>query len=146
MEIKNDIEGINELDLFHGTSNTEPALIYEGEEGFDMRHSRKGLWGRGIYFAKDAAYSARSYAYGDGNTKQIFLARVITGFSKEMDADRSLRMPPVMDEEDCASYNVKFKGQRYDSVNGVTGDTPVYIIYNNNRAYPFYLITFTWSH
>lgn len=42
----------NELEYFHGTSETEPALIYNGEEGFDMRFSSAGYWGKGIYFAQ----------------------------------------------------------------------------------------------
>jgi hypothetical protein len=31
--------------LYHGTSATSPALIYNGEEGFDMRFSSGGMWG-----------------------------------------------------------------------------------------------------
>eukprot|EP00349_Pseudokeronopsis_sp_Brazil_P008676 CAMPEP_0202969580 /NCGR_PEP_ID=MMETSP1396-20130829/15370_1 /ASSEMBLY_ACC=CAM_ASM_000872 /TAXON_ID= /ORGANISM="Pseudokeronopsis sp., Strain Brazil" /LENGTH=44 /DNA_ID= /DNA_START= /DNA_END= /DNA_ORIENTATION= len=34
-----------ELNLFHGTSKTDPKLIYEGKEGFDMRFSNGGMWG-----------------------------------------------------------------------------------------------------
>jgi len=31
--------------LFHGTSKTDPALIFESENGFDHRFSRPGLYG-----------------------------------------------------------------------------------------------------
>ena len=45
--------------LFHGTRQNNPELIYKGkEEGVDMRFSNHGMWGRGIYFAKSASYSA----------------------------------------------------------------------------------------
>jgi len=49
--------------LWHGTSDLDPRLILESEEGFDMRFSREGLWGKGIYFAVDASYSNNGYAY-----------------------------------------------------------------------------------
>ena len=31
--------------LFHGTGRTEPSVIYNGDIGFDMRYSDKGMWG-----------------------------------------------------------------------------------------------------
>ena len=43
--------------LYHGTSNTNPKQIYDGEEGFDMRFSNDGMWGQAIYFAAQASYS-----------------------------------------------------------------------------------------
>ena len=46
----------NELWLMHGTSATDPNVICTSS-GFDFRHSRPGLFGRGSYFAVDTAYS-----------------------------------------------------------------------------------------
>ena len=38
--------------LFHGTSNTDPSVIYDSEEGFDFRFAKEqGMFGTGIYFA-----------------------------------------------------------------------------------------------
>ena len=37
--------------LFHGTSQTDPNLIFRSEEGFDMRFSSSGMWGKAVYFA-----------------------------------------------------------------------------------------------
>lgn len=48
--------------MYHGTSNTLPSDIYTGEEGFDMRYSRAGMWGYALYFAKNSAYS-NNYAF-----------------------------------------------------------------------------------
>ena len=48
--------------LFHGTSGTDPKLVYDSEEGLDMRFSNDGMWGRGIYFAVNSSYS-NSYAF-----------------------------------------------------------------------------------
>jgi hypothetical protein len=45
------------LRLWHGTSKTEPSLLYE-KEGFNIAYSDdNGLWGRGLYFAVNANYS-----------------------------------------------------------------------------------------
>jgi hypothetical protein len=38
--------------LWHGTGKTNPKLITNGEEGFDIRFSRAGEYGFGNYFAK----------------------------------------------------------------------------------------------
>ena len=127
---------INEKLLFHGTRNTPPSCIYQDEEGFDMRFSNAGLWGNGNYFAVNASYSD-SYTHrpSDG-TRQMFLAKVLTGYSIKLNPDRSLRMPPVR------QHSVKGADMRYDTVTGVTGGSEVFITYSNDKAYPFYLITY----
>ena len=71
--------------LFHGTKNTDPYDMMKWEEGFDMRFSNKGMWGNGIYFAKQASYSHR-YSYIDSrdstlDIRQMFLAKVLIGDS-----------------------------------------------------------------
>lgn len=43
--------------LFHGTQANDPELIYNSEDGLDIRFSRAGMMGQGIYFAEDPAYS-----------------------------------------------------------------------------------------
>jgi hypothetical protein len=51
--------------LWHGSRNTDPKLITNGEEGFDIRFSGVGkLYGNGNYFAKLASYSSNpSFAH-----------------------------------------------------------------------------------
>jgi hypothetical protein len=48
--------------VYHGTRKTNPDEIIMGEEGFDMRYSAEGLWGRAVYFAVNASYS-NDYSY-----------------------------------------------------------------------------------
>ena len=48
--------------LFHGTLSTDPQLIYNSEDGLDLRFARNGMMGKGIYFAEDPAYS-HNYAF-----------------------------------------------------------------------------------
>ncbi|XP_062518906.1 uncharacterized protein LOC134194026 isoform X2 [Corticium candelabrum] len=104
-------QALNELDLFHGPRRVNPKLIYDSEEGFDMRFSSLGAWGIGCYFAVNASYSA--------------------GDSVLSPQNQDLRMPPVK------------KGQtRYDTVTGISGDSQIFVTYKNDKAYPFYLITF----
>ena len=127
---------IGEKDLFHGTSETDPSLIYNGEEGFDMRFCSKGMWGVGNYFAVNASYS-HSYAHRvSGEKHQMFLTRVITGESCSCESNSSLRIPP---KKPSAR---KFADERYDSVTGTTRGSRVFIIYDNLKAYPLYLITY----
>lgn len=66
---------VNEMELFHGTSSTDPKEIYGTEKGFDMRFSAKGMWGRANYFAVDASYS-HHYAFTGSGYHEIFLAKV----------------------------------------------------------------------
>lgn len=90
-----------ELMLFHGTSKTMPREIYHGQDGFDPKFAREGLWGTGSYFASNASYS-HDYCYEilDNHGKptgeyQMFFANVLVGDYIELQQDRSLRMAPV---------------------------------------------------
>lgn len=125
--------------LFHGSRQNKPEDIYRGGEGFDMRFSAFGMWGRGNYFAVNSSYS-HSFAYHTNGARKIFAAWVLTGNSKYLDSDRRLTKPPFVDDPaGRSSTNIK---RRYDSVNGYTGGTRVYITYDNEHAYPAYLITY----
>ena len=133
----------NEMELFHGTSNNDPQQIYDSKEGFDMRFSASGMWGQANYFAVNANYS-NSYAYCLKNgQKQMFLAKVLTGASQTCPSNRSLRMPPERPYYvTAASSDVQLSQIRYDTVNGTTGGSTVYMTYDNLKAYPAYLITY----
>lgn len=58
----------NQKLLWHGTSGADPFLVYQGEEGFDMKFAHSGMWGRGLYFAANSSYSD-PYAFGKTVTK-----------------------------------------------------------------------------
>jgi len=109
-----------------------------GEDGFDMRYSANGMWGRGTYFASEAVYCHQGFVFRDTKTQnfQLFLAHVLTGDSVFLHPDASIKMPPLK-----GASNI-----RYDSVNGVTKGCTVYILYKLDMAYPAYLITYTLSH
>ena len=135
----------NEKDLFHGTRGRDPKLIYEGEEGFDMRFSAQGKWGLANYFALNASYADRYAHQTRDGFKEIFLVYVLTGYSYECAPNPKLRMPPQMPQEHCVARGTRFNQQRYDTVTGETGGSRVYMTFDNDKSYPAYVITYSTS-
>jgi hypothetical protein len=120
--------------LFHGTSSTDPSKICDSQYGFQMQFSNNGMWGRGTYFAVNASYS-NDYAFKQGSgVRQMLLCDVLVGDSKRvMPNDRTLSLPPFKDGSTT---------ERHDSVNGETRGSDVFIVYENGRAFPHYVITY----
>ena len=119
--------------LFHGSRDTNPDLIINDPQGFNMSYAHRGLWGRGIYFAKNCSYS-HSYRYNAGNDLScVFVATVFIGYSKELALDRDITCPPVRPNSE----------ERYHSVQGRSGGDVIHIVYENCMAYPSYLITYS---
>ena len=117
--------------LFHGTTKTDPKVIYESERGLDIKYAEDGLNGIGIYFADNSSYSSR-YAHRKGNgVNQMFLCTVLTGVSTQKGGGKNVKKPPPMENKPNLDY---------DSIN--TGDGGHFIVYENNKAYPGYLITY----
>ena len=130
---------VNEKFLFHGTRNTSPGTILISVRGIDFRYSRRDyqlLWGTGAYFAVNASYSD-NYCYIDQthNVKQLLLVKVLTGNSCSYGRtnDSSLTKPPPLSQ---GSHLL------YDTVNGFTNGSCVYVVYDHDRAYPAYLISY----
>lgn len=157
----------NAVRVWHGTRQTDPMVICKDEaDGFMMQHSRRGMWGRGIYFADNASYS-NSYAYEEDRTfspvvpkpsyswynkmfstsppsndvpslkvvraKTLILANLVVGEEVDLPSDSSLKHCPTKPGDGK---------RRYDTVTGITGGSKVYIVYENGRAYPEYLVTY----
>ncbi|MES1910490.1 MAG: hypothetical protein MHM6MM_003074 [Cercozoa sp. M6MM] len=72
------------LTVFHGTSGTDPALIWKrSRAAFDPRFARRGTAGH-LYFSTQARYSAEGYAYSLSSLeKTIFMAELIVGTTSE---------------------------------------------------------------
>lgn len=134
------------------------------------RFAAQGLWGRGIYFADKASYSknyshtpVKSQTSGRPGPKQgeleMFLTRLLvgetifadiglpilgvissanipfvkhTGKEVKLNQDRSLTVPPID----------TMTGLKYNSVTGHTAGSQVWIVYENGRAYPEYLVRY----
>ena len=94
------------------------------------------MWGKGNYLAVNASYSD-SYAYrSKTGLKKMLVAWVLTGVSYHCASQRYTK-PPLRGTQGRGGIQ-----RRYDSVSGVTGGSKVFITYENNRAYPAYLITY----
>ena len=132
---------INEKDLFHGTSSTPPEKIFKSEQGFDFRFCSRGMWGTGTYFAMNASYS-NNYAYTTGTRKQMILAKVLTGEACQCSPDSSLKKPPVKSRSKLGGSRNTFEDELYDSVKGHTNGSDIFVIYDHEKAYPAYLITY----
>ena len=131
---------VNERHLFHGTRKTEPEKVFRSEKGVDFRFSGEGLWGTGSYFAVNASYSD-AYAYvtpGGINEKQMFICQVLTGdcYDAGTRTDQSLRQPPLKSSQG-------HEEKRYDSVKGFTNGSYVYVVYDHEKVYPAYLVTYS---
>ncbi|CDW78868.1 u box domain-containing protein [Stylonychia lemnae] len=116
--------------LFHGTKNTDPFNIYGSEDGFDIRYSNAGAYGNGIYFANNSAYSNTFTHQTQNGNCQMFVALVLIGDSVQQGPGQ-YRIPPNKPGSTV---------EKYDSINNGAGGH--YIIYDNSRAYPGYLITY----
>ncbi|EFA74530.1 hypothetical protein PPL_00028 [Heterostelium album PN500] len=121
-------------------------------DGFETRFSANGMWGLATYFAKNASYS-HNYSYSYTSTedstsilykvkareqpqRQMFLARVFIGDCIHVMPNQPLKKPPKKEtSKEYAEY--------YDTVSGETQGSYVYMVYENNRAYPEYLITYS---
>ena len=145
--LRRDLPSVGEKHLFHGTQETDPVVIYGGDAGFDVGHSRGGLWGAGSYFAVNASYSHR-YAHQKhliGRSAPLFkmlVAKVLTGLTFESPPNRELIFPPERADTGEEEGRVR---RRYNSVHGIANDGSdwyVYITYSNEQTYPAYLISY----
>uniref|UniRef100_A0A668AN88 Poly [ADP-ribose] polymerase n=1 Tax=Myripristis murdjan TaxID=586833 RepID=A0A668AN88_9TELE len=142
------IKGVKEIKegrLFHGTdkSNVDSICTYNFDLGLAGRGAH--LFGKGIYFAKYAAYADK---YSRGNTaalplyggapqgvqgrlsKVIFLARVIIGRSKfgKSDFQKPDHGRSANDHDSCVDDIMNPK---------------IFVIFNPNQIYPEYLIEYS---
>lgn len=126
--------------LFHGTKQNDPEKIYQDkEESFKINYAADtNMFGRGIYFAKEASYSDNGYAYQTFNaTKKMLYCKVNVGECQVMQQHEGR---PDMKDTDIRDRqrNIRY-GCRMSNYHG----SDIYIIYSTGRAYPEYLIEYS---
>jgi len=128
--------------LFHGSKNTKPGQIFNGEKSFMIQFSGTGnQWGHGIYFSEQASFMEDMAHMNHNQEKLMFLSEVIIGDTYYCTKDSSLRLPP--EKTTKSKTSIDFSQLRYDSVSGDSSDgEKVYTVYENNKAYPTYLIKY----
>lgn len=125
---------LNERNLFHGTPDFDTVQCI-CNQNFDSRISgRHGTkWGNGAYFASSSAFSHQytkpTFPRG---MHYMFLATVLVG--RYAQGARGLKRPPP--------YGTKRHSVLYDSVVNNTNDPRTFVIFNNDQAYPMYLIEY----
>ena len=72
------------------------SVINEPVSGFQAIMGARDLWGKGIYFARDAAYpfygtGTARFCHEEGGVYKIMLCLVVTGLSCAGDADMKLK-------------------------------------------------------
>jgi hypothetical protein len=89
------------------------------------------MWGKALYFAVNASYSCPGYCgnkLSDGSY-EVFFAEVTIGncIDTGSNNNNSLKEPPA----------------GYDSVKGHTNGSDVYMVYENSRTYPHFVVNYT---
>ena len=125
--------------LFHGTKKDSSHDIIHGKTaGFEPMASgaRTGaIWGHGVYFARDAAYSHDYCEELPSGERQMLLNHVLVGLSTQGKAD--IKMYPKI-QIPCASN----QSSRYHSLVDNPQSPTIFVVAHSNQAYPAYLITY----
>ena len=124
-------EKINTDFLFHGTKRSDVMDLIQ-VQGFRKEFNTIGVYGKGTYFAKNASYSV-AYSCGDvsNNVYKMFCCSVIIGESHLGKREYELTTWPK-----------KENGLIYDTLVDKIDDPSIYVIHENDRAYPMFVIYF----
>ncbi|XP_036376228.1 protein mono-ADP-ribosyltransferase PARP12-like [Megalops cyprinoides] len=130
MQKKNGGKAVDERLLFHGTEQSLIAAICE--QNFDWRicgvHGT--MYGKGSYFARDAAYSDR-YTRSNSKTKSMFVVLVLVGeFTRG--ATSYLRPPEK-------GTNQGF----YDSCVDSKTNPTIFVVFEKHQIYPEFIIEYS---
>ena len=93
-----------------------------------------GYYGRGAYFAENAAYSNGSFAFSRDGQRQLLLARVLCGKARDFGQQlhRMLCKPPP----------------GYNSVTGgphkarACSPSRIWVVYDRAQVYPAYIVSY----
>ncbi|KAM6960083.1 protein mono-ADP-ribosyltransferase PARP14-like isoform 2-T2 [Tautogolabrus adspersus] len=129
---KNGPAELGEKHLYHGTSANSCDCIERDKFDRGYAGTHAALFGKGVYFAVNADYSASRYSPPDTlGLKRLYVARVLTG--RYTVGNSSMKAPPprASDRTDC-----------FDSVVNNLQTPAMFVIFHDDQAYPEYLITF----
>ena len=90
-------------------------------------------YGRGVYFARDASYSAEYTDRGFGSL-YMYLARVLVG--QYCKGNSAMIVPPPKDPSKPEIL--------YDSVVDHISNPSIFVVFYDSQCYPEYLITFSY--
>jgi hypothetical protein len=133
---------VEEKLLFFANQNIKPEYIYKN--GFDISFAQDDSpWGRGIcfYLRADHIVSRIQNFENNLNSKVIFLADVLTGMAHiSPKPNAQLRKPPYYDASKYIYYDSITNTENFT---GNAEANQLFVVYNNEKAYPKYMIEFT---
>ena len=91
------------------------------------------MYGKGVYFARDASYSHRYTALDANSQRHMYYAQVLTG--EYTVGNTSMLAPPAKNLQ--VDANVLFDS----TVDNVSNPT-IFVVYQDTQCYPAYLITY----
>ncbi|XP_029931738.1 protein mono-ADP-ribosyltransferase PARP14-like isoform X2 [Myripristis murdjan] len=131
---KNGSADLGEKMLYHGTAAESCTIIEKSKFDRNFAGEHGAVYGRGVYFAVEAQYSARGYSPRDSSgLKRLYRARVLTG--RYTVGNLSMKAPPprsATDPTDC-----------FDSLVDNQQQPSMFVIFHDDQAYPEYRITFS---
>ncbi|XP_032438307.1 protein mono-ADP-ribosyltransferase PARP14-like [Xiphophorus hellerii] len=130
---KNGEADLGEKFLYHGTSAKSCDTIERDRFDRSYAGQHAAVFGKGVYFAVNAKYSATKYSLADeSGLKRLYMARVITG--RYTVGSSTMKAPPPRgtDPTDC-----------FDSLVNCQVEPVIFVIFHDDQAYPEYLITFS---
>ncbi|XP_023202148.1 poly [ADP-ribose] polymerase 14-like [Xiphophorus maculatus] len=130
---KNGEADLGEKFLYHGTSAKSCDTIERDRFDRSYAGQHAAVFGKGVYFAVNAKYSATKYSLADeSGLKRLYMARVITG--RYTVGSSTMKAPPPRgtDPTDC-----------FDSLVNCQVQPVIFVIFHDDQAYPEYLITFS---
>ncbi|XP_013855871.1 poly [ADP-ribose] polymerase 14 [Austrofundulus limnaeus] len=129
---KNGVAELGEKFLYHGTSAESCNCIERDRFDRSYAGTHAAVYGRGVYFAVNANYSADRFAPADASgLKRVYVARVLTG--RYTVGKSSMIAPPPRGSDPTDCFNSLVDNQQQPSM---------FIIFHDDQAYPEYLITF----
>jgi len=127
--------GVHSRWLFHGASDAAALskIVDNAVDGFAPGLNERGLWGKGIYFARDASYSAifSSGCRDEKSFKMMLLCQVEVGIPCVGEAHIS-HMPEIHPDH----------GGNYHSFVDDASNPEMWIIEHASHASPAYIIHF----
>ncbi|KAM9718093.1 protein mono-ADP-ribosyltransferase PARP14-like [Menidia menidia] len=130
---KNGVAELGEKFLYHGTSAESCSCIERDRFDRSYAGTHAAVYGKGVYFAVNANYSAGGYSPADASgLRRLYVARVLTG--RYTVGKGSMKAPPPRgsDPTDC-----------FDSLVDNQQPPSMFIIFHDDQAYPEYLISFS---
>ncbi|XP_046843185.1 protein mono-ADP-ribosyltransferase PARP15-like [Xenia sp. Carnegie-2017] len=125
---------VNEMRLFHGTNSDKVQSINTNDFSRNFAGVNGVIYGNGVYFARDASFSldySREQCSA-GSQPKIYIAKVLVG--KYTLGKKGLKAPPSKNDPSNPAL-------LYDSIVNDINNPCIYVIFQDNRYYPEYLIT-----